>query len=38
MIDIIKNTKLEILLQEYNINEEEYFTEKVSKLFTDLRR
>ena len=35
---IIKNTKLELVLQEYNINEEEYFTEKVSKLFTDLRR
>jgi len=38
--NIIKKTKLELVLQEYNINEKEYFTEKVSKckLFTDLRR
>ena len=38
MESIIKYTKLEILLKENNINENEYFTEKVSKLFTDLRR
>ena len=38
MESIIKYTKLELVMQEYNINENEYFTEKVSKLFTDLRR
>ena len=38
MESIIKYTKLEILMKENNINENEYFTEKVSKLFTYLRR
>jgi len=38
MINIINNTKLELVMRKYNINENEYFTEKVSKLFADLRR